>query len=170
MEETRSPREATDAAAPDETRSPVSTPRTRLFRARRRRNVQIVPLPVTLAEIERFEKAGYLDPARRGDRADEAEGDLVTPIWRHVAALGLVPASPSTAASKLDGLGTAHKRNVTRYSLGTPMVCRASETFTRPGFGAGAPLAFHQRCWSWISARARRMARSAGMSGRTGLE
>jgi hypothetical protein len=56
MEETRSPREATDAA-PEETRSPVSTPRTRLFRARRRRNVQIVPLPVTLAEIERFEKA-----------------------------------------------------------------------------------------------------------------
>ena len=53
MEETRSPREATDAA-PEETRSPVSTPRTRLFRARRRRNVQIVPLPVTLAEIERF--------------------------------------------------------------------------------------------------------------------
>src|SRR5207302_4066847 len=30
MEETRSPREATDAA-PDETRSPVSTPRTRLL-------------------------------------------------------------------------------------------------------------------------------------------
>ena len=51
----------------------MSTPRTRLFRARRRRNVQIVPLPVTLSEIERFEKASYLDPDRRGDRADEAE-------------------------------------------------------------------------------------------------
>ena len=72
MEETRSPREATDAA-PEETRSPVSTPCTRLFRVRRRRNAQIVPLPVTLAEIERFEKASYLDPDRRGDRADEAE-------------------------------------------------------------------------------------------------
>ena len=62
MEETRSPREATDAA-PEETRSPVSTPCTRLFRVRRRRNALIVPLPVTLAEIERFEKASYLDPS-----------------------------------------------------------------------------------------------------------
>jgi hypothetical protein len=62
-------------------------------------------ISILLAEIERFEKAGYLDPARRGDRADEAEGDLVTPIWRHVAALGLVPASPVDGRLEAGWLG-----------------------------------------------------------------
>jgi hypothetical protein len=119
MEETRSPREATDAA-PEETRPRCrhhahdcfalgGAATCRLSRSPSRwpksSGSRRPAISILLAEIERFEKAGYLDPARRGDRADEAEGDLVTPIWRHVAALGLVPASPVDGRLEAGWLG-----------------------------------------------------------------
>jgi len=55
-----------------ETRS-TSTPRVKEFRKRRSRGIHPRSIDVTDAQLDALEVRGYLDPDRRGDRADECD-------------------------------------------------------------------------------------------------
>ena len=55
-----------------ETRS-TSTPRVKAFRRRRSRGFHRRSIDLTDAQPDALEVRGYLDPDRRGDRADECD-------------------------------------------------------------------------------------------------
>jgi hypothetical protein len=45
----------------------------RALRRRQRQGIRRLPIDVTKAQLDQLERRGYLDPDRRGDRADETE-------------------------------------------------------------------------------------------------
>jgi hypothetical protein len=49
----------------------TSTPRVRAHRRCERQGTRRLPIDVTKAQLDQLEVRGYLDPDRRGDRADE---------------------------------------------------------------------------------------------------
>jgi len=51
----------------------ISTPRVKAFRRRRATGLYRRAVDVTTAQLDALEERGYLDPDRRGDRADETE-------------------------------------------------------------------------------------------------
>jgi hypothetical protein len=55
-----------------ETRS-TSTERVKAFRRRQRRGIHRRSINVADAQLDALEVRGYLDPDRRGDRADECD-------------------------------------------------------------------------------------------------
>jgi len=55
-----------------ETRS-TSTARVRAFRRRRSQGIHRRSVGVTDAQLDALERRGYLNPDRRGDRADECD-------------------------------------------------------------------------------------------------
>ena len=54
------------------TRHP-SAPRMRALRRRQRQGIRRLAIDVTKVQLDQLEVRGYLDPDRRGDRADEIE-------------------------------------------------------------------------------------------------
>ncbi len=51
----------------------ISTRRVKAFRRRQAAGIYRRAVDITAAQLDALELAGYLDPDRRGDRADEAE-------------------------------------------------------------------------------------------------
>jgi hypothetical protein len=45
----------------------------RALRRRQRAGIRRLPIDVTKAQLDQLEARGYLDPDRRGDRADECD-------------------------------------------------------------------------------------------------